>query len=62
MSITITPASAAVPYSAFTPRTGIEISSAHHRIRFNTTADTRPTVASAKPASGPDTPDSVMRR
>ena len=61
-SITITPIIATVPYSGLTPRIGIDTSSATHRIRLSTTADPSPTVASAKPASGPVTPDSVISR
>jgi hypothetical protein len=60
--MTITPIIATVPYSALTPRIGIETSNATHRIRLSTIADASPTVARAKPASGPVTPDSVIKR
>ncbi len=51
-----------MPYSGLTPRIGIDTISATHRIRLSTTADPSPTVARAKPASGPATPDSVISR
>ena len=61
-SITMTPTKAAEPYAAFTPRPGIDAIKPTHKMRFNTTAEPRPAVASAKPASGPDTPDNVSMR
>ena len=56
------PARAAVTYSGLTPRRGIDTSSAVQKIRLSTTADPRPAVASANPAFGPLTPDSVISR
>ncbi len=61
-TITITPIIATDPYTGLTPRIGIDTRSATHRSRLSTTADPSPTVARAKPASGPVTPDSVINR
>ena len=62
MPMMITPTMAAMPYSGLTPRIGIEMTSPSQNRMFSTTADPIPAVASANPASGPVTPDSVSSR
>ena len=62
MPIRMIPATAAVPYTGFTPRMGMEMMSPDHKMRFSTTADARPDVANANPASGPGTPATVRSR
>jgi hypothetical protein len=56
------PASAAVTYRGLTPRKGIDTRRAVQKIRLRMTADAKPAVARAKPASGPVAPDSVISR
>jgi hypothetical protein len=56
------PATAAVPYSGFTPRNGTDTISAVQKMMLSTTADPMPAVANAKPASGPLIPDRVSSR
>ena len=58
-NIKMTPTSAADPYAALTPRPGIDAISPTHSTRLSTTAEPRPAVASANPASGPGTPEAV---
>jgi hypothetical protein len=45
-----------------TPRIGIDTRSEIQKMRLRTTADPRPAVASANPASGPLIPDRVSSR
>ena len=61
MSIKMIPMIAAVPYAAFTPRPA-ETMRPNHKITLSMTADPRPAVARAKPASGPATPERVSMR
>ena len=51
-----TPTNAAVPYTALTPRVGMEMRRPNHKMRFNMTAEPMPAVAKANAASGPGTP------
>ena len=60
--IRMIPAMAAVPYTGFTPRNGIDTTKPNHNTKLRTTAEARPAVASAKPASGPGTFETVSNR
>ena len=52
-----TPITAAVTYSGLKPRSGMEMRRPTQRMMFRSTADPRPAVASANPASAPRTPE-----
>ena len=57
-----TPAIAALTYALFNPLSGIDTIRPIQKMMLSTTAEPSPAVPSAKPASGPGTPDSVINR
>ena len=62
ININTMPAMAAVAYPGLTPRMGIDTIRPIQNSKLRTTAEPRPAVAKANPASGPLTPDKVISR